>query len=199
MAEWNDGGSTECPICTELPSLTEELVVLEVAGQRFEQSELVMVLWFGSLSVQSVAWSEDAWKCWRQIQMGLWIASLADQPWRVCPLRLGHWGTWQDWRHTASVWHKDTWTQVGNRLAVFIIDNAFFTQRWEGLAQDGRREKYGSLIDGPARFPTAKQGEVEGEEWSPLVHRHCDPSVTFAWSWNGCKTLNSSEIFQKCL
>ena len=55
-----------------------------------------------------------------------------------------------------------------------------FPERWEGLAQDGRREKYGSLIEGPARFPTAKQGEVEGEEWSPLVHRHCDPSVTFA-------------------
>ena len=78
MAEWNDGGSTECLTCTELQSLTEELVALEVAGQRFEQSELVMVLWFWSLSVQSMAWSEDAWKCWRQIQMGLWIASLAD-------------------------------------------------------------------------------------------------------------------------
>ena len=52
--------------------------------------------------------------------------------------------------------------------------------RWEGLAQDGRKEKYGALVDGPARFPTAKQGEVEGEEWSPLVHRHCDPSVTYA-------------------
>ena len=78
MAEWNDGGSTECPTCTELQSLTEELVALEVAGQRFEQWELVMVQWFWSLSVQSMAWSEDAWKCWRQIQVGLWIASLAD-------------------------------------------------------------------------------------------------------------------------
>ena len=53
-------------------------------------------------------------------------------------------------------------------------------QRWEGLAQDGRREKYGSLVEGPARFPTAKQGEVEGEEWSPLVHCYSDPSIAYA-------------------
>ena len=52
--------------------------------------------------------------------------------------------------------------------------------RWEGLAQDGRREKYGSLVEGPARFPTAKQGEVEGEEWSPLVHCYSDPSIAYA-------------------
>ena len=52
--------------------------------------------------------------------------------------------------------------------------------RWEGLAQDGRREKYGSLVEGPARFPTAKQGEVEGQEWSPLVHCYSDPSIAYA-------------------
>ena len=56
----------------------------------------------------------------------------------------------------------------------------FYTNRWEGLAQDGRREKYGSLVEGPARFPTAKQGEMEGEEWSPLVHSYSDPSIAYA-------------------
>ena len=62
----------------------------------------------------------------------------------------------------------------------FALHSCILFLRWEGLAQDGRKEKYGALVEGPARFPTAKQGEVEGEEWSPLIHRHCDPSVTYA-------------------
>jgi len=63
---------------------------------------------------------------------------------------------------------------------VQVCDTRIPGHRWEGLAQDGRREKYGSLVEGPARFPTAKQGEVEGEEWSPLVHCYSDPSIAYA-------------------
>ena len=62
----------------------------------------------------------------------------------------------------------------------FLLSRLNILDRWEGLAQDGRREKYGSLVEGPARFPTAKQGEVEGEEWSPLVHCYSDPSIAYA-------------------
>ena len=63
---------------------------------------------------------------------------------------------------------------------LYLTSCLYTLDRWEGLAQDGRREKYGSLVEGPARFPTAKQGEVKGEEWSPLVHCYSDPSIAYA-------------------
>jgi len=62
---------------------------------------------------------------------------------------------------------------------VQVCDTRMPGHRWEGMAQDGREEKFGPLISGPARFPTAVE-EVRGEEYSPLVHRFHDPSITFA-------------------
>jgi len=64
---------------------------------------------------------------------------------------------------------------------VQICDTRIPGHRWEGLHQDGRFEKYGKLVEGPERFPTAgEDSELPDEEWHPLLHRFSDPSVAYA-------------------
>jgi len=72
---WQDSGK-------RLPWRNETLGVPRNArhARSYKVSQKNWLHWKRQGKVQSMAWSEDAWKCWRQIQMGLWIASLADQP-----------------------------------------------------------------------------------------------------------------------
>lgn len=94
----------------------------------------------------------------------------------VCGLRV--------WRinHAESVLYVSGGSLIGKTGdTVQVCDTRIPGHRWEGLAQDGRTEKYGGLVSGPERFPTCRpEDDLPGEEWSPLVHRFQDPSVTYA-------------------
>lgn len=100
-------------------------------------------------------------------------------------------GGMQRWLCGLRVWrinHQDSVLYVsgvscpgktGN--VVQICDTRIPAHRWETLHEDGRFEKFGKLVDGPERFPTAaEEGDLPDEEWSPLLHRFSDPSVAYA-------------------
>lgn len=95
------------------------------------------------------------------------------------------------WMCGLRVWrinHVDSVLYVtGNGLpgtqnsVVQICDTRIPRHRWEGIQQDGRFEKFGKLVDGPERFPTAatNDSELPDEEWCSLLQRFSDSSVSY--------------------